>query len=102
MASNQKMSRGKKVLELNKDAMFKISCKSDNIFKKHCDGRTEGQTDGRTDGRRDRRTDKVTYRGASLLKISNLVWHYGILTSIFDESLTKLRSPYANSSIQGT
>ena len=52
MASNQKMSRGKKVLELSKDAMFKISCKSDNIFKKHCDGRT----------------DKVTYRGASLLK----------------------------------
>ena len=59
MASNQKMSQGKKVLELSKDAMFKISCKSDNIFKKHCDGRRDGRTDGRT--------DKVTYRGASLL-----------------------------------
>ena len=53
MASNQKTSRGKKVLKLSKDAMFTISCKSDNIFKKHCDGRTDGQRDGRTDGQSD-------------------------------------------------
>ena len=44
MASNKKMSRGKKVLELSKDTMFKISCKSDKIFKKHCDGGTDGRT----------------------------------------------------------
>ena len=37
------------------------------------DRKTDRQTDRKTDRQTDRQTDKVSYRGASLLKISELI-----------------------------